>query len=186
MNIVLLYTSGLDSTVLLYELLHQGHHVKALGIDFGEAHKKLHLGQETCHAVGVEFKTAEVRCDNIFRNNEIPNRDLTMLSLAAGWAMETGSDSISAAKHNLSDLDGLLVYEMAIHRLTDRRIWIYTPFLNMSKAEIIRVGAARNVPFAQTWSCLKGGEYHCGQCASCVERRESFQQAQVHDPTQYQ
>jgi 7-cyano-7-deazaguanine synthase len=41
------------------------------------------------------------------------------------------------------------------------------------------------VPFADTWSCYKGGERHCGTCGTCVERREGFELAGIPDPTEY-
>ena len=42
------------------------------------------------------------------------------------------------------------------------------------------------VPFADTWSCYKGGASHCGRCGTCVERKEAFTLAGVPDPTQYE
>ena len=62
---------------------------------------------------------------------------------------------------------------------------LYTPFVHGSKAEIVTAGAVHNTPFADTWSCYKGGEKHCGRCGTCVERREAFDIAGVTDPTQY-
>ena len=45
--------------------------------------------------------------------------------------------------------------------------------------------ASCGVDFAQTWSCYVGGEMHCGECGTCVERREAFLLAGVPDPTAY-
>lgn len=41
------------------------------------------------------------------------------------------------------------------------------------------------VDYADTYSCYKGGEKHCGQCGTCRERREAFIEAGVDDPTIY-
>jgi 7-cyano-7-deazaguanine synthase len=63
------------------------------------------------------------------------------------------------------------------------------PFLSprgMSKADIVKLGSDLGVPFAETWSCYKGGAKHCGKCGTCVERREAFQVARVTDPTEYE
>ena len=62
---------------------------------------------------------------------------------------------------------------------------LYAPFVNGSKADIVTEGACHGTPFAQTWSCYKGGEVHCGRCGTCVERREAFHLAGVADPTEY-
>jgi 7-cyano-7-deazaguanine synthase len=62
---------------------------------------------------------------------------------------------------------------------------ILAPFVASSKADIVGRGAELGVPFADTWSCYKGGEVHCGTCGTCVERREAFELAGVADPTRY-
>jgi hypothetical protein len=59
----------------------------------------------------------------------------------------------------------------------------FAPFVALSKAEIARRGRELGVDFAQTWSCYVGGETHCGECGTCVERREAFILAGVPDPT---
>jgi len=59
------------------------------------------------------------------------------------------------------------------------------PFLSMTKADIVRQGTRLGVNYARTWSCYKGGERHCGQCGTCVERREAFIEADAVDPTIY-
>jgi 7-cyano-7-deazaguanine synthase len=62
---------------------------------------------------------------------------------------------------------------------------ITAPLLRMTKAEIVMLGHKLGVPFDETWTCYKGGDYHCGKCGSCRERAEAFQIAQVKDPTIY-
>ena len=62
---------------------------------------------------------------------------------------------------------------------------LLAPFVERSKADIVRAGAEAGTPFAQTWSCYKGGDLHCGRCGTCVERREAFDIAGVSDPTVY-
>lgn len=62
---------------------------------------------------------------------------------------------------------------------------VLAPFLQWSKADIVRRGAELHVPFAATWSCYKGAAVHCGTCGTCVERREAFDLAGVADPTEY-
>jgi 7-cyano-7-deazaguanine synthase len=62
---------------------------------------------------------------------------------------------------------------------------VLAPFLTWSKADIVRRGAELDVPFADTWSCYRGGDVHCGTCGTCVERREAFELAAVADPTRY-
>jgi 7-cyano-7-deazaguanine synthase len=62
---------------------------------------------------------------------------------------------------------------------------IDAPFAGASKAEVIRRGVALGVPFALTLSCMKGGAQHCGVCSKCRERHDAFLEAGVDDPTDY-
>jgi 7-cyano-7-deazaguanine synthase len=64
-------------------------------------------------------------------------------------------------------------------------ITLLRPFVHMDKAAIARRGQELGVDFSKTWSCYAGGEIHCGECGTCVERREAFELAGVPDPTTY-
>ena len=66
-----------------------------------------------------------------------------------------------------------------------REVSLYRPFVDLTKADIVKLGAELKVPFAQTWSCYRGQELHCGRCGTCVERREAFHLADVPDPITY-
>jgi 7-cyano-7-deazaguanine synthase len=68
-------------------------------------------------------------------------------------------------------------------------LWRFKPYQKaengMCKAEIAKRGNELGVDFSQTWSCYVGGETHCGECGTCVERREAFLLAGISDPTNY-
>ena len=64
---------------------------------------------------------------------------------------------------------------------------IHTPLIEMTKAEIIRRGAALGVDFAHTHSCYDPDEQGraCGLCDSCLLRKKGFHEADIPDPTLY-
>ena len=63
---------------------------------------------------------------------------------------------------------------------------IDAPFARIGKADVIRRGAARHVPFELTLSCMSPiGARHCGTCSKCRERHDAFLEAGVADPTEY-
>jgi len=63
---------------------------------------------------------------------------------------------------------------------------IDAPYASMSKAEVIRRGAALGVPFELTLSCMKPQGRHCGECSKCRERHDAFIDAGIPDPTVYE
>ncbi|SDQ97978.1 7-cyano-7-deazaguanine synthase QueC [Pseudovibrio sp. Tun.PSC04-5.I4] len=124
----------------------------------------------------------------------VPNRNAIMLSIGFGIAAAQQADAVAAAVHggdhfiypdcrpgfikNFEDMQKLALDGYA-------NVSLYTPFLEIPKSAIVTEGVKHNVPFADTWSCYKGGDTHCGRCGTCVERREAFAIAGVVDPTIY-
>ena len=63
---------------------------------------------------------------------------------------------------------------------------VAAPFVQMTKAEVIRLGMDLRVPLGLTLSCMSpGNDLHCGRCSKCRERHDAFLQAGVADPTVY-
>jgi len=62
-----------------------------------------------------------------------------------------------------------------------KAVKIFTPLLNKTKAQIIKMGIKLKVPYHMTWSCYKGGSRPCGECDSCVLRQKGFDAAGVVD-----
>ncbi|RKT34828.1 7-cyano-7-deazaguanine synthase [Roseovarius halotolerans] len=124
----------------------------------------------------------------------VPNRNAIMLAVGFGMAAAEGADAVAVAVHGGDHfiypdcrpgfIDAFQAMEArALEGVAD--VTLYAPFVNGSKADIVTEGARHGTPFAQTWSCYKGGEVHCGRCGTCVERREAFHLAGVADPTEY-
>ena len=124
----------------------------------------------------------------------VPNRNAIMLSIGFGIAAAEGDEAVATAVHGgdhfiypdcrpgfTRAFDAM--QQAALDGYADVRL--HTPFVEQSKAEIVRQGAQHGTPFAETWSCYKGGAVHCGRCGTCVERREAFHLAEVTDPTVY-
>jgi 7-cyano-7-deazaguanine synthase len=64
---------------------------------------------------------------------------------------------------------------------------IDAPYSGVSKADVIRRGAALGVPFDLTLSCMSPlpSAIHCGTCSKCRERHDAFVEAGLVDPTDY-
>lgn len=125
----------------------------------------------------------------------VPNRNAIMLTIAFGLAAAQKADAVAIAVHGGDHfiypdcrpdfIDSFAA--MQRHALDGyAQVALAAPFVERSKADIVQEGAAHRVPFAETWSCYKGGARHCGRCGTCVERREAFHLAGIDDPTDYE
>ncbi|MCT8337106.1 7-cyano-7-deazaguanine synthase QueC [Methanoculleus sp. Afa-1] len=68
----------------------------------------------------------------------------------------------------------------------DPRITLMTPFVRMSKVDIVRTGLGLGVPYEETWSCYQNNDRACGVCSSCHYRREAFRELGMEDPIDYE
>ena len=70
----------------------------------------------------------------------------------------------------------------AIWEGSGHQLKIEAPFVNVSKAEVVRIGLELGVPYELTWSCYEGGEKPCGKCGTCIDREAAFQANHMEDP----
>ncbi|MFT4013514.1 MAG: 7-cyano-7-deazaguanine synthase QueC [Paracoccus sp. (in: a-proteobacteria)] len=124
----------------------------------------------------------------------VPNRNAIMLAIAFGIAAARGDQAVAAAVHGGDHFiypDCRPAFTDAFARMQRAAldgyadVALHVPFVHKTKADIVAEGALYGTPFAETWSCYKGGEEHCGRCGTCVERREAFDLAGIADPTTY-
>ena len=130
--------------------------------------------------------------DENMKRTVVPSRNGIMLAIACGIAESRGAESLVIAAHSgdhaiYPDCREPFMQSIAaaMREGTYARIELLRPFIHMDKAAIARLGHDLGVNFAKTWSCYKGGDHHCGTCGTCVERREAFLHAGLHDPTVY-
>lgn len=132
--------------------------------------------------------------EDSMRITVVPNRNAIMLTIAYGIAAANGDTAVATAVHGGDHFiypDCRPAFTTAFDAMQRAALDGYadvalvTPFVHRTKADIVTEGAKVNTPFAQTWSCYKGGAVHCGRCGTCVERREAFDLAGVADPTAY-
>jgi 7-cyano-7-deazaguanine synthase len=132
--------------------------------------------------------------EDTMRITIVPNRNPIMLAVAFGIAAAHGDAAVATAVHGGDHFiypDCRPAFTEAFEAMQKAaldgyaEVRLHTPFVHRSKAEIVATGARYGTPFAETWSCYKGGAHHCGRCGTCVERREAFHLAGVPDPTTY-
>lgn len=136
--------------------------------------------------------TSDYAEDNL-KQTVVPFRNGIFLAIAAGIAESNGAEAIVIAAHNGDHAlypdcreDFMAAMASAISLGTYANLQILSPFINNTKEEITAIGAELGIDFSHTYSCYCGREQHCGQCATCRERRASFIAAGIPDPTPYE
>lgn len=118
-----------------------------------------------------------------------------ILSIAANYAVYKGFDSLIWGATKDDGFDGAYGYSkqiaddigIIVSKTVGSEFTIYTPFHDLHKHEIIgKFFKGRELLFAKTWSCKKGGAIQSGDCAASVARRIAARLAGIEDSTRYE
>ncbi len=121
----------------------------------------------------------------------VPFRNGLFLSSAASIALSKdcsviyyGAHSDDAAGNAYPDCSNAFNQAMrqAIEIGSGSQLTIEAPFVNFTKADVVREGLRLGVPYELTWSCYEGGETPCGKCGTCRDRAAAFAANGVADP----
>jgi 7-cyano-7-deazaguanine synthase len=126
----------------------------------------------------------------------VPARNTIFLSFALAWAEVLEASDIFIGVNAL-DYSGypdcrpefIHAFETMANLATKTgvegrtRVKIHTPLIELSKADIVRLGAELGVPFGLTHSCYDPDPSGapCGQCDSCLLRAKGFREAGIED-----
>ncbi len=121
----------------------------------------------------------------------VPFRNGLFLSSAASIAIANGCGVIYYGAHS-DDAAGNAypdcstefndAMNRAIFLGSGEQLCIEAPFVNMTKADVVKKGLELKVPYELTWSCYEGSDKPCGVCGTCRDRAEAFRLNGVEDP----
>ena len=126
-----------------------------------------------------------------FRNGLLAS---AMASLAlsidddSSWEIWLGAHADDSAGEAYPDCSAQFVesMSMAIGEGTYGKVSLLAPFVESTKADVVRAGLGLGVPYELTWSCYKGGERQCGRCGTCIDRKSAFAANGATDPVPYE
>lgn len=203
MKTKLIYSGGMDSTVLLYWLKDAGHDVSAVSFHYGQRHsKELQCAARICSVLGVPHEIIQLPklrgsalvgdgdiphghyAEESMKRTVVPNRNMIMLAHAGSIAIADGCHTVAygchAGDHAIyPDCRPEFVATMAAAMVMCdwSKLQLLTPFVAIDKTEIARIAKHLSVPLDLTWTCYEGGETPCGKCGSCTERNEAIHNA---------
>lgn len=213
---VVIYSGGMDSFTVLNKAIKEGLEVYALSFDYGQKHnKELKYAADVCSELNINHRIIDItainqllqsssltsdeaipeghyEADNM-KSTVVPNRNMILLSLAIGYAVDLGADKVFYGAHagdhaiypdcrpefvqKMKDVASIANYEP---------VDIVTPYLNSDKIQILAEGLDMGLDYGKTWTCYNGREKACGKCGSCIERLEAFEKNNIIDPLEYE
>lgn len=122
-KILVVLSGGMDSTTLLYHLKDQGHELRALGVDYGQRHRReLDAARAICDAAGIPFQVADLTALNPLMGGSaltdpsiavpeghyaaenmkatvVPNRNMLLIAVSLSHCVALGYDAVAYAAH---------------------------------------------------------------------------------------
>jgi 7-cyano-7-deazaguanine synthase len=123
MKLVISLSGGLDSSTLAYDLMNQGHELKAISFDYGQRHKKeLESARKIAKHLGIEHQIIDVSFlkdllpgssltddkvktpeghyeEESMKDTVVPNRNMIFASILAAHAFALKYDGIALGVH---------------------------------------------------------------------------------------
>jgi 7-cyano-7-deazaguanine synthase len=208
-----LISGGLDSSILLAELIRLGHLVQPIYIrsqlrweqrEFRGLQQYLtaistprlaklvklelpvrDLYHDHWSVTGIDVPGRESRDDAVY----LPGRNTLLIVKARLWCQLNGIAVLALAPLGSSpfaDASKAFIESFAnALNLSDRSsVQIEIPFSGMTKEEVMQLGA--HLPLELTFSCIAPqDDMHCGQCNKCAERQRAFRGIGRKDQTRY-
>ena len=212
---LIIVSGGMDSITLLNEYKDEIAMAVTFDYGSNHAKKEIPMARLHCERLGIKhiviplafiheyFKSSLLEgADAIpeghyaaenMKSTVVPFRNGIMLAIACGIAESNGLKEVMIANHSgdhaiYPDCRTEFINAMseAMRFGTYEGISIIAPYSDITKTDIARHGKEIGLNYAETWSCYKGGEKHCGKCGTCVERKEALHDAGIDDPTEYE
>lgn len=199
-RVIALTSGGLDSTVLLYDLLAQGYDALPTFVDYGqhcvraerealravlpaELRDRMHevdmrsvfAGSSSRLLQAADLWADDVRADDLI----LPYRNVAILACGVASAAARGATALFTAfinSNHAREIDATASFLDGVEALMAGAgaVRVEMPYRFASKADVVRRGAALGAPLDITYSCQAAAEVPCGACPNCVDRLEAL------------
>jgi 7-cyano-7-deazaguanine synthase len=134
---------------------------------------------------GEDPPSRESAAEEVF----LPGRNALLVVKAAIWCQLNGVSQLALAPLATSPFadakgDFFRHLEAMLDQYENGSLRIVLPFAELTKREVMERGRER--PLGATFSCISpAGGLHCGRCNKCAERQRAFGDIGQEDPTRY-
>jgi 7-cyano-7-deazaguanine synthase len=212
-DVAVLVSGGLDSAILLVELLRKRNVIHPLYVRFGlgwepveEAHLRQFLASLDdlapepltvlhCPIASVYGSHWSVSGDAVPDDRTedaavyLPGRNLLLLAQPSVWCAlhDVHAIALGTLKGNPFPDSSREFFDdvtALVQRGLGHMLEVLTPFAGLTKADVLELG--RGLALQHTFSCIDPQQdRHCGRCNKCAERRAAFAELKIDDVTEY-
>ena len=212
---VIIVSGGMDSITLLYDKKNEIVLGISFNYGSNHNAKEIPLAEMHCRRLGIKhiiinldfmgqyFKSSLLEggeaipegnyADENMKSTVVPFRNGIMLSIAIGIAESNNLKKVLIANHGGDHTiypdcrpEFIKAIDAAAYAGTFVNAHVEAPYTHITKGDIARIGKRLGLDYAETWSCYKGADKHCGRCGTCIERKEALTEAGIDDTTEYE
>lgn len=194
-KVTVLFSGGIDSSVLLAWCKNQGIDCQPLFLDYGQvtASREFHAAKKISKKMGFPLEKVTVPDVSSLTRNQItdpsqstnpyyPNRNLLLLTIGSLHAYENRNQGVgigairAVGSTPFPDLSQIFFDEFTklVETSLNYKLAILTPFIDLTKIEVVKIGRNLHVPIELTYSCLTNSDRPCEFCESCISRKEAL------------
>jgi 7-cyano-7-deazaguanine synthase len=161
---------------------------------YGNALKQMDVtglfsGLRSSLLIGGEAVPAGSYDEENLRKTVVPGRNTIFIAILSALAESAGGARVALGTHGgdyavYPDCrpEYIASVKQTVLLSSLGRVEIIAPFASISKAEIVRFGMSRAVPYALTRSCYNGTDAPCRVCPTCRAREDAFKVNGLTDP----
>jgi 7-cyano-7-deazaguanine synthase len=213
-SIAVLISGGLDSSILLGEMLRTHSRVHPLFVRSGLFWESVELDHLKRYLEAIRYPALQplqileapitdicpdhwsVRGRDVPDENSpdeavyIPGRNVLLLSKAMLWCHLNRVPAVAMGTLSSNPFpDATPAFFDSFERIVNSAIGgsvrILRPYAHLHKSDVMACG--RGLPLQFTFACLRPvNGLHCGHCNKCQERRVAFRDVGMADPTRYE
>lgn len=179
-KVIILHSGGIDSTALIRFYQKLGFNPTSFFVDYGQLAKKAEAKavKKICGYYEIESKKVQIHSTVKFGSGDVLGRNLFLISTALmfskmqkgiiGIGIHAGTEYIDCNDPFVKACNEILL------QYSDGKIMLSTPFLKLSKFDILQYCKGEEVPLELTYSCEKGAAVPCGTCGTCRELKTIY------------
>lgn len=178
MKAVVLLSGGIDSMACVNFYQQQGYEVDSIFCDYGQPAAKVEYAasKKIAEYFGIPLSIIKTKNIKIPSSGEICGRNALLVFQALCYKGHGTYKIVLGIHDGTGYADCSAQFVRSINRVIDcysnGTVFLESPLVSWNKAEIIDYCKINKLPLEYTYSCEMGQIPCCGQCLSCMDRKE--------------